>query len=418
MVFTCLSHDIIAHETTHALLDGMHRRYLTPTNPDVRAFHEAFADIVSLFQHFTFPEILQHQIAATRGSLRAQESLLGQLAGQFGRALGRRGALRDAIGTVDPETGVWKPRTPDPTAYATTMEAHERGAILVAAVFDAFLSIYERRTADLIRLATGGSGLLQPGAIHPDLVARLAQEAARSAQHVLLMCIRALDYCPPVDITFGEYLRAIITADTDAVADDDLRYRVAFVEAFRKWGIYPRDLRTLSEDSLMWRTPDNDETRPSQALQDGLERVRDFAQKFLFAQGDEPESRERTFKLQYDLRLSLHRWLAGHFKRPCGWEEGRRVPGPGSREVVRSAHRPVRAAAQPGRLHRSAVPRRHPAGTPHPHRPRAARRRTDAVRGRLHAGGGSPPAAHPLLHPEERDERGARRASAGVRACP
>jgi len=315
MVFTCLSHDIIAHETTHALLDGMHRRYLTPTNPDVRAFHEAFADIVSLFQHFTFTEILQHQIAATRGSLRAQESLLGQLAGQFGRALGRRGALRDAIGAVDPETGAWKPRTPDPTAYLTTMEAHERGAILVAAVFDAFLSIYERRTADLIRLATGGSGLLQPGAIHPDLVARLAHEAARSAQHVLLMCIRALDYCPPVDITFGEFLRAIITADTDAVADDDLRYRVAFVEAFRKWGIYPRDLRTLSEDSLMWRTPDNDETRPSQALQDGLERVRDFAQKFLFAQGDEPESRERTFRLQYDLRLSLHRWLAGHFKR-------------------------------------------------------------------------------------------------------
>ena len=46
------------------------------------------------------------------------------------------------------------------------------------------------------------------------------------------MCIRALDYCPPVDITFGEYLRAIITADCDLVEDDRLRYRVAFVEAF------------------------------------------------------------------------------------------------------------------------------------------------------------------------------------------
>ena len=134
------------------------------------------------------------------------------------------------------------------------MEPHARGAILVAAVFDAFLKIYENRTADLVRLATSGGGVLDAGAIHPDLVGRLAEEASRSAQHVLTMCIRALDYCPQIDITFGEILRAIITADHDAVRDDDLRYRVAFVEAFRRRGIYPRDLRTLSQDSLLWRT--------------------------------------------------------------------------------------------------------------------------------------------------------------------
>src|SRR5262249_39017984 len=66
MVFTCLSHDVVAHETTHALLDGMHRRFARATNPDVPAFHEAFADIVALLQHFTFPEVLRDQIAATR----------------------------------------------------------------------------------------------------------------------------------------------------------------------------------------------------------------------------------------------------------------------------------------------------------------------------------------------------------------
>jgi hypothetical protein len=42
-VFTCLSQDIIAHEVTHALLDGMHRRFNEPSNLDVLAFHEAFA---------------------------------------------------------------------------------------------------------------------------------------------------------------------------------------------------------------------------------------------------------------------------------------------------------------------------------------------------------------------------------------
>ena len=257
MVFTCLSHDVIAHETTHALLDGFHEDFMVPTNPDVLAFHEAFADIVALFQHFTFPEVLVHQVARTRGELRS-ENLLGQLATQFGHARGMHGALRDAIGKFDPALNKWVAHKPDPTELDETLEVHGRGAILVAAVFDAFLSIYQHRSRDLLRIATGGSGELEKGDLHPDLVQRLAQEASKAASHVLNMCIRALDYCPPVDLTFGEYLRALITADMDLIPEDEHGYRVAFIEAFRRRGIYPRDVRTLSEDSLRWAPPAED----------------------------------------------------------------------------------------------------------------------------------------------------------------
>ena len=254
MVFTCLSHDIVAHETTHALLDGLHRRFIEPTNVDVWALHEAFADIVALFQHFTYPDVLRHAIAQTRGDLRRQ-NLLGELAYQFGQAIGHYGALRSALGRVDPITKAWVPHVPDPAELLATSQPHARGAILVAAIFDAFLTLYQRRVADLVRLATGGTGVLPPGAIHPDLVERLAQEAAKTAQHVLHMAIRALDYCPPVDINYGDYLRALITADADLVTDDRLNYRVAVLEAARRRGIYPRDVRTLSTDSLLWDEP-------------------------------------------------------------------------------------------------------------------------------------------------------------------
>jgi subtilisin family serine protease len=250
-VYACLSHDIIAHETTHAVLDGMHRRFSEPSNLDVLAFHEAFADIVALMQHFTLAEVLEREIARTRGDLET-ESMLGSLAVQFGRATGAHGALRDAIGRVDAD-GVWHRLPPDPADLQERLTPHGRGAVLVAAVFDAFLAIYRIRTADLVRLATGGSGVLPAGAIHPDLVRRLAEAAAKAAGHVLTMCIRALDYIPPVDITFGEYLRGLITADFDLVEDDRFHYRVAFVEAFRGRGIYPRDLQTLSVDTLRWR---------------------------------------------------------------------------------------------------------------------------------------------------------------------
>jgi hypothetical protein len=63
--------------------------------------------------------------------------------------------------------------------------------------------------------------------ISVDLANRLASEASKTAEHVLNMCIRALDYCPPVNLEFGDYLRAIITyADRDLVRDDSRGYRV------------------------------------------------------------------------------------------------------------------------------------------------------------------------------------------------
>ena len=254
MVFSCLSSDIVAHEMTHALLDGMHRRFEEASNLDVPAFHEGFADIIALFQHFTIPELVRFEIARMRGNLSA-EGLLSGLAKQFGEGSGRRGPLRNYV-NADPKT----------LRYADVVEAHDRGSILVYAVYDAFRRIVDRRTQDLIRLATGGSGLLAPGAIHPDLVQRLTDETCKSARHVLRMCIRALDYCPTVDITFGEYLRAIITADLDFVPDDKYAYRVAFMESFRKWGLLPTDMRTVSEETLAWNTPE----QPTPAWLEGI----------------------------------------------------------------------------------------------------------------------------------------------------
>jgi hypothetical protein len=274
-VFSCLSQDIVAHETAHALLDGLHRRFVEPSNEDLWALHEAFADIVALFQHFTYPAVLRHQIARTRGNLEKQ-SLLGELAYQFGQAIGSYGALRSALGHIDPQTKEWIPEKPNPHKILQTTEPHDRGAILVAAVFEAFLTIYKWRIADLLRIATGGTGALPQGELHPDLVERLAQEAAKTAGHLLQMCIRAMDYCPPVDPDFGDYLRALITADADLVGNDRHNYRLAIIEAFRHRGIYPRDVRNLSVESLVWHQPGEQEQKAFLKVFDSPEKLRDL----------------------------------------------------------------------------------------------------------------------------------------------
>ncbi len=256
IVYSCLSHDIIAHETTHALLDGMYSRFMETTHPDLAGFHEGFADIVAMLQHFTYPEIVRNQIRKTKGKLDT-ETLLSKLAVEFGQSTGEYHSLRDAIGGTD-DAGIWIKQKPSTSDYENKLECHDRGALLVSAVFDAFLAIYQSRTADLIRIATGGTGEVPAGDIHPDLVGRLADEAAKAASHVLSMCVRALDYCPPVDLNYGDYLRALITADKELVANDVHNYRIAFINAFRKRGIFPGGVPNLSVDTLCYNIFDDE----------------------------------------------------------------------------------------------------------------------------------------------------------------
>jgi hypothetical protein len=241
-VFTCLSHDIIAHEMTHAIVDRLRPLFLEPSNMDVRAFHEGFADIVAIFQHFSFQDILSEHIQSTRSDITKPNPLV-ELAQQFGQATGSGKALRSALDKLD---------KPDPKLYGTTFEPHDRGSILVAAVFDGFNKTYQRRIADLARIATGGTGTLPQGDLHPDLVKRIADEAALTAQRVLDMCIRAFEYMPPVDVTFGDFLRAMVTADYELAPKDEYNFRGAMIEAFRIRGIYPKGVISLAEESLLW----------------------------------------------------------------------------------------------------------------------------------------------------------------------
>ncbi|WP_448698088.1 hypothetical protein ACFGVR_14800 [Mucilaginibacter sp. AW1-3] len=304
-VFACLSPDIISHEVTHALLDSIHPRFLENTNPDVPAFHEAFADIIALLQRFTINELVINQFAQSDGSF-DKFTYLGELATQLGTALSHgRGALRSAIGGRD-ENGTWKRSKPDPSLYQTKTEAHDRGSVLVSTFFDALIKLYNYKTQDLIRIATNGTGVLPQGVLQLDLATRLAQEVCAIAQHLMQIAIRALDYCPPLDITFGEYLRALITADIEFSPADDNNYRIALIDAFRNWGIFPDHVNTFSEESLQWCTPDN--FAPSDKL--ALDKVAAFLRgrvRTLYNLSD----REAIYHESKKIQAALHDFLLG-----------------------------------------------------------------------------------------------------------
>lgn len=237
-VFACLSHDVVAHEITHALLDGLRANFSIPTGPDVAGFHEGFCDLVTIFQRMRYKEVVAVAIRKSHGML-DESSLLGVLGHQLGLASGSQ-YVRDLM---------------DARAYDADAGAHEIGNVLAGAVFEAYLTVFRRKTERLRRLASNGSGILPPGELAHDLAELLAGEATDLARQFQALVIRAIDYCPPVDIHLGEYLRALVTADHDLVPTDPWAYREALVDAFMKRCIYPQEVGTLSQHDLLWRAP-------------------------------------------------------------------------------------------------------------------------------------------------------------------
>jgi hypothetical protein len=251
MVFLALSHDVIAHEMTHALLDGVRAHLLEDTNPDVPAFHEAFADLVALFHHFRYPEVVEHALEQAGGRIDAD--VLFGLAREFGEALhGEPGkALRRAAASMRRDGPDCAP--PLRLTGDEPGEPHERGAVLVSAIFTAYAEVFERKAAPLFRLAHATQG---PGRTLPhELITLLADEACQIADEFLHVCIRAIDYCPPMDLRFGEYLRALVTADVALNPSDRLGVRDELIKAFRRCNVDFGKVLDLSQYSLEWNGP-------------------------------------------------------------------------------------------------------------------------------------------------------------------
>jgi hypothetical protein len=249
--FTCLSQDAVVHEASHALLDGLRNRFMAPSSPDQAAFHEGFGDIVALLSVFSLGKVLrtllERDVARERDAARdgkgkkqkqeqpqglipkasvTRERLMGSVLLGLAEEMGeesespRARALRRSV-DIGPDEHIL-----DRLEYG---EPRRRGEILVAAMMRTFVDVWTRR---LESLGTIDGKYLDLG--------RVAEEGATIAEVLLTMAIRAIDYTPPIHIEFGDYLSALVTADSEIRADDS-RYglRGSLLEWFGSYGIKP-----------------------------------------------------------------------------------------------------------------------------------------------------------------------------------
>jgi hypothetical protein len=208
--YTCLSHDIVAHETGHALLDGIRPFYYQHTSVQTTAFHEFVADLTAILTALRHNELRQVVVALAGSEEEAVlVELIGNLAEEFGKHVTDRPYLRSA--------GVKK--TMQQAAGDTV--PHSVSEVLTGAVFQIFV-----RLAKSYLDRTLGSGKR----------ATASQALWWAFQRVSATALQALDLCPPVDIQFIDYVRACLRCDELSDPVDEKGYRQVMRDVFHEWG--------------------------------------------------------------------------------------------------------------------------------------------------------------------------------------
>ena len=212
--FTCLSHDIIAHETGHAILDGIRPYYYEDTSIETGAFHEFIGDFTAILSALDINEA-RHVVGDLSNGMSTAD-FLGQIGEEFGSYVRDRPYLRSAHEKV------------------TVNDVHENDGphrwsqVLTSAMFKIFV----------LMLKCYVDPPQNEYSYEPDSQKQALAYATRRLQTTAL---HALDFLPPVDVRFEDYARAVLRAFDMDDPHDRRELRPKIVGVFDDWGILPKD---------------------------------------------------------------------------------------------------------------------------------------------------------------------------------
>lgn len=245
--YTCLSHDIIAHETGHAVLDGIRPLYNHSSSVQTSAFHEFIGDLTAVLLALFNWDIRHYLARTTRGDLRAA-GVAADLARQFGEVVEGRPYLRSAINDLTMQQ------------VERSLSPHTVSQVLTGAMFDILIGIARKHMEKNIPDATDegadrGAGDVSAVAVtdNQDAVAAADDTASAgtapvrqvtpsqalwwSAERFRRVALQPLDLCPPCDIQFLDYARAVLRNDILTNPVDEEGYRQDMLAAFHQRGL-------------------------------------------------------------------------------------------------------------------------------------------------------------------------------------
>ena len=204
---TCLSPDIVVHEATHAILDGIAPDLYDASSPQALALHESMADLAAVVFAVRTSLLRDAVLERTQGDLRQSEAFSG-IAQELGGAGSDENAghpLRNLKNDLTLAHG-----GPHPASRAP----HDLSLVLSGAMYALFLHAYVRAQAE----KTGRADW----AFETDAASFSASGASVhvAAEILKRVTFRALDYLPPGEISFADYARAAMSADLASNPDN------------------------------------------------------------------------------------------------------------------------------------------------------------------------------------------------------
>ena len=229
-VYTCLSHDIVAHELGHAVLDGLKPGYNEVSSPETAGFHEYFGDAVAMMASLGTEETALI-VAKESDETLSVRNVVSAIASEFGAAL---------QGLPDEEylRGAWNKRTATDLRKEKSQEEHDWSEVLTGVYYELLAYLYKSNRREI---AQERADVLPKQANEKkrksEELYRSMRALVRSATQTAGVMFRAIDYCPPVDLRYGEYARAVLRAQEVAYPLDEQGIRKFLVNAFRRRGI-------------------------------------------------------------------------------------------------------------------------------------------------------------------------------------
>ena len=242
-IHTCHSQDIVAHETAHAILDGVVPDLYNAITPQSLAIHEAVADLVAVLCSFRCRELSEKVLSQTGGSIRRSTAFSG-IGEQFAGALNeQRNYLRDLENDR---------RLQDLTDRA---DPHDLSVVLSGALYRMLVNLHEQLRHEYATKSQPPTKSIAPAEesyVQQNVLKRSDEDAPPTeigaslkalfiaADRTKRTIFRGLDYLPPGDVSFGDLGRAILAADEASHPDSD-QQREWLREEFTKRGMFTGD---------------------------------------------------------------------------------------------------------------------------------------------------------------------------------